>query len=234
MKSLILPVLAAGLGAGMLDAADPKSAPQAPTAPTDKVSYIIGYNIGSGIARDGIAMSKEQFMAGFSAALAKQPSVIAPADMQATMQAFQKEMMAKQQAAASQQGAAAGKEGPAFLAANKAKPGVQTTASGLQYKIIKAGTGKTPTAADTVTTHYRGTLINGKEFDSSYQRGEPASFPVNGVIKGWTEALQLMKAGAKWQLYIPSELAYGARGAGRDIPPHSTLIFDIELLKIGK
>jgi FKBP-type peptidyl-prolyl cis-trans isomerase FklB len=234
MKSLILPVLAVGLGAGMLDAAAPKSAPPAPTAPTDKVSYIIGYNIGSGMARDGIEISKEQFLAGFSAALAKQPSVISPADMQATMQAFQQKMQAKQQAAASKAGAAAGKEGIAFLAANKAKPGIKTTASGLQYQIVKAGTGKTPTATDTVTTHYAGTLISGKEFDSSYKRGQPASFPVNGVIKGWTEALQMMKVGAKWRLFIPSGLAYGERGAGRDIPPNATLIFDIELLKIGK
>ena len=107
-----------------------------------------------------------------------------------------------------------------------------TTASGLQYKVIKDGTGKTPKATDTVKTHYRGTLIDGKEFDSSYKRGEPAEFPVNGVIKGWTEALQLMKEGAKWQLFIPGDLAYGERGAGADIGPNATLIFDIELLSV--
>jgi FKBP-type peptidyl-prolyl cis-trans isomerase FklB len=123
-------------------------------------------------------------------------------------------------------------EGEKFLADNKKKEGIKTTASGLQYKVIKDGTGKTPKATDTVSTHYRGTLISGKEFDSSYKRGEPAEFPVNGVIKGWTEALQLMKEGAKWQLFIPSELAYGERGAGQDIGPNSTLIFDIELLSV--
>lgn len=234
MKSLILPVLAVGLGTGMLQAAAPKSATPPSATQTDQVSYIIGFNVGSGLARDGIAVSKEQFLEGLSNALAKQPSKISQADTQKIMQAFRQQMMAKQEAQAAKLGAAAQGEGKAFLTANKSKPGVKTTASGLQYQIIKPGTGKTPAASDTVTTHYRGTLISGKEFDSSYKRGAPASFPVNGVIKGWTEALQLMKEGAKWKLFIPSELAYGARGAGRDIPPHSTLIFDIELIKIGK
>jgi len=122
--------------------------------------------------------------------------------------------------------------GKAFLEANKAAEGVQVTASGLQYKVLQAGTGATPKLSDTVTTHYAGTLLSGKEFDSSYRRGEPASFPVQGVIAGWTEALQLMTVGSKWRLYIPSELAYGERGAGQDIEPHSTLVFDIELLAI--
>jgi FKBP-type peptidyl-prolyl cis-trans isomerase len=124
------------------------------------------------------------------------------------------------------------KEGDTFLATNKTKPGVVTLPDGLQYKIIKEGTGPKPTATDTVTVNYRGTLIDGKEFDSSYKRGEPATFPVGGVIKGWTEALQLMPVGSKWELYIPSDLAYGARGAGADIGPNSTLIFEVELLSI--
>jgi FKBP-type peptidyl-prolyl cis-trans isomerase FklB len=152
--------------------------------------------------------------------------------VQQVMQDFQKKMMAKQMAAR-EEGLGKNKaEGEKFLADNKKKEGIKTTASGLQYKVITAGTGKTPKATDTVKTHYRGTLINGTEFDSSYKRGEPAEFPVNGVIKGWTEALQLMKEGAKWQLFIPSELAYGERGAGRDIGPNSTLIFDIELISV--
>ncbi len=112
------------------------------------------------------------------------------------------------------------------------KKGVTTLPSGLQYKVIKAGTGKKPKATDTVTVHYQGTLTDGKEFDSSYRRGQPVTFPVNGVIPGWTEALQLMEEGAKWQIFIPSSLAYGDRGAGRDIGPHATLIFEIELVSI--
>ncbi len=124
------------------------------------------------------------------------------------------------------------KEGEAFLAANKTKPGVVTTPSGLQYKILKEGTGPKPTAADKVVCNYKGTLINGTEFDSSYKRGQPATFPVGQVIKGWTEALQLMPVGSKWQLFIPADLAYGERGAGNDIGPDSTLIFEVELLSI--
>ena len=139
-----------------------------------------------------------------------------------------KQQMEKMQAA----GAANKKEGDAFLAANKGKEGVVTLPSGLQYKILKEGTGPKPTATDTVVCNYRGTLINGTEFDSSYKRGQPATFPVSGVIKGWTEALQLMPVGSKWQLFIPSDLAYGDRGAGADIGPDSTLIFEVELVSI--
>jgi FKBP-type peptidyl-prolyl cis-trans isomerase FklB len=126
------------------------------------------------------------------------------------------------------------KDGETFLAENGKKEGVKTLASGLQYKVVKAGTGKTPKATDTVKVHYNGTLVDGTVFDSSIQRGEPASFPVNQVIAGWTEALQLMKEGDKWQLYIPAKLAYGEQGAGGKIGPNSTLIFDVELLSIEK
>ena len=126
------------------------------------------------------------------------------------------------------------KEGDTFLAANKAKPGVTTLPSGLQYKVLKEGTGPKPTPTDTVECNYRGTLIDGKEFDSSYKRGEPATFPVTGVIKGWTEALQLMPVGSKWQLVLPPDLAYGERGAGADIGPNATLVFEVELLSIVK
>jgi FKBP-type peptidyl-prolyl cis-trans isomerase len=124
------------------------------------------------------------------------------------------------------------KEGVEFLTANKSKEGVVMLPSGLQYKILTAGSGPKPTASDTVVCNYRGTLISGAEFDSSYKRGQPASFPVNGVIKGWTEALQLMPVGSKWQLFVPSELGYGDRGAGADIGPGATLIFEVELLSI--
>lgn len=149
-----------------------------------------------------------------------------------TMANFRKEMMAKQQAQMKTKGEKNKKEGDAFLAENKDKKGIVSLPSGLQYKVIKEGEGDTPKATDKVTVHYRGTLIDGTEFDSSYGRGEPATFPVNGVIPGWTEALQLMNAGSKWQLFIPSKLAYGERGAGGKIGPNSTLIFDVELISI--
>ena len=145
------------------------------------------------------------------------------------MMAFQKEVMAKQAEVAKKNKT----EGDAFLAENKKKEGVKTLPSGLQYKVIKAGTGKKPKMNDTVTVNYRGTLIDGTEFDNSYKRGQPATFQVNGVIPGWTEALQLMEQGAKWQLFIPSNLAYGERGApGGQIGPNATLIFEIELISI--
>ena len=147
---------------------------------------------------------------------------------QECMESFQKMMSA----AAEKKSGAAKSEGEAFLAANKTKEGVKVTASGLQYKVIKSGTGKTPAATSEVSVHYAGTLIDGTEFDSSIKRGEPATFPVNGVIAGWTEALQLMKEGDKWMLYIPYNLAYGERGAGGQIPPFATLIFEVELLKV--
>jgi FKBP-type peptidyl-prolyl cis-trans isomerase FklB len=141
-------------------------------------------------------------------------------------------MRKKQQEKMQEEGSVNKKEGDAFLAANKGKDGVVTLPSGLQYKIIKEGTGPKPTTNDTVMCNYKGTLIDGKEFDSSYKRGQPATFPVGGVIKGWTEALQLMPVGSKWQLFIPSDLAYGDRGAGADIGPGSTLIFEVELMSI--
>jgi len=152
--------------------------------------------------------------------------------MQETMMAFQKEMRAKQEEANRQLGARNKTEGEAFLAQNKAKEGVTTLPSGLQYRVLKAGTGKKPKATDTVVTHYKGTLLNGTEFDSSFKRNQPASFKVNGVIRGWTEALQLMEEGAKWIVYVPPDLAYGERGAGKQIGPNATLVFEIELISV--
>jgi FKBP-type peptidyl-prolyl cis-trans isomerase FklB len=145
---------------------------------------------------------------------------------------LQSELRKKQDELKEQAGAANKKEGDAFLVANKTKPGVVTLPSGLQYKVLKEGTGAKPTASDTVVCEYRGTLINGTEFDSSYKRGQPATFGVGQVIKGWTEALQLMPVGSKWQLVLPSDLAYGDKGAGADIGPNATLIFEVELLSI--
>jgi FKBP-type peptidyl-prolyl cis-trans isomerase FklB len=229
MKSLIIPVFATGLVAGSLSAAETP----APKTTQEKVSYIIGVNIGRGLARDGVEISPEQLLAGIKAGASGSKTAITSEESQEIMQAFQQKMMEKQQTAQSKAAQAGKVEGEAFLAANGKKPGIKTTASGLQYQVIKDGTGKTPKSTDKVTTHYRGTLISGKQFDSSYDRGQPATFPVNGVIAGWTEALQLMKEGAKWKLFIPSDLAYGERGAGADIPPNSTLIFEIELIKVG-
>jgi FKBP-type peptidyl-prolyl cis-trans isomerase FklB len=194
----------------------------------EKISYIIGMDIGNNLKRQSIDIDPNILAKGVKDAFLGSQPLLTEQEIRETTIVFQKEMMAKQHEIAKKNK----KEGEAFLAENKKKEGVKTLPSGLQYKVIKAGTGKKPKLTDTVTTHYRGTLINGTEFDSSYRRGRPVSFQVNGVIPGWTEALQLMEEGAKWQLFIPSNLAYGERGAGRDIGPDATLIFEIELLSI--
>lgn len=205
------------------------AAPAASKVDMKKVSSIIGHNIGSGISGDGIDADADSMSAGLKAGLANKESQISEEDSKAVMEIFQKEMMAKQEALAKE----AAKVGEAFLTSNKAKKGVSVTKSGLQYEVIKSGSGKTPTTADNVTTHYTGTLIDGTKFDSSVDRGEPATFPVTGVIKGWTEALQLMKEGDKWKLFIPYGLAYGERGSPPRIPPYAALIFEIELIKVN-
>jgi FKBP-type peptidyl-prolyl cis-trans isomerase FklB len=198
----------------------------------DKISYSIGLNIGRSMKSEGLPINPDALAAAMKDVFSGAKPLLTDEEVKVVMENFQKEMQAKQ-LKSREEGLGKNKaEGEKFLADNKQKAGVKSTASGLQYTVIKDGTGKTPKATDTVSTHYRGTLINGTEFDSSYKRGEPAEFPVNGVIKGWTEALQLMKEGSKWQLYIPSDLAYGERGAGKDIGPNSTLIFEIELLKV--
>ncbi|SFF90644.1 FKBP-type peptidyl-prolyl cis-trans isomerase [Pontibacter chinhatensis] len=194
----------------------------------EKISYIIGRDMATNLKKQGIEVEADAFLKGLKDVQAGNPSSLSQQEVQEAMMALQQEMAQKQNAA----GAANKKAGEDFLAENKGKEGVQTLPSGLQYMVIKEGTGKSPSASDTVTTHYHGTLIDGTTFDSSYDRGQPATFPVNGVIAGWTEALQKMKEGAKWRLFIPSELAYGAQGAGDAIAPHSTLIFDVELLQV--
>ena len=169
---------------------------------------------------------------GLKDALAGGKSLLTDDEAKAALTALQADVSKRQQEQMQVAGEANKKEGEAFLAANKTKEGVVTLPSGLQYKILKQGTGPKPTASDSVVCNYRGTLINGTEFDSSYKRGQPATFPVGQVIKGWTEALQLMPVGSKWQLFIPSEMAYGPRGPGADIGPNATLIFEVELLSI--
>ena len=199
----------------------------------DKISYAIGTDIGGSLKRMEADVNLDKLTAGLRDALAGSKLQLSDEEITASMQAFQtkaREKMMAQRAAATEKAAKAGVE---FLEANKKKEGVVTLPSGLQYKVIKQGDGVKPKATDTVKTHYRGTLVDGKEFDSSYKRGEPAQFPVGGVIKGWTEALQLMPVGSKWQLVIPSDLAYGEQGAGADIPPNSVLVFEIELLEVS-
>jgi FKBP-type peptidyl-prolyl cis-trans isomerase FklB len=198
----------------------------------DKVSYSIGLDIGRMFKMQGVDVDLELVTRGLKDAYTGSQSLLTDEEMQEVLTNFKKEFIAKQQELAKQQGEKNKREGEIFLETNKKKEGVQMLPSGLQYKVLKAGAGKKPTTTDTVTVHYRGTLIDGKEFDSSYQRGKPVTFPVNGVIPGWTEALPLMEEGAKWELFIPSNLAYGERGAGREIGPNATLIFEVELISI--
>lgn len=186
----------------------------------------------SNFSKQGIDIEAEQLVAGLKDAMAGKPSLLSAEETQQTMMQLQAEMEQKFQEKAGKQGEANKREGQEFLASNKNKEGVHTLPSGLQYEILREGEGKTPGRNDKVTTHYKGTLIDGTVFDSSYERGQPATFPVSGVIAGWTQALMLMKEGAKWRLYVPSDLAYGAQGAGSDIGPNTTLIFDVELLEV--
>ncbi|AOS44178.1 FKBP-type 22 kDa peptidyl-prolyl cis-trans isomerase [Lacunisphaera limnophila] len=193
-----------------------------------KVSYGIGFNIGSGLARDrALAVDQAALFAGVSDGLAKAETRVKEADLEAAFQAMQQKMTAALAAEGEKQLA----EGQAYLAQNKAKPGVTVTASGLQYELLATGTGAKPKETDTVKVHYHGMLTNGTVFDSSVQRGEPVEFPLTRVISGWTEALQLMSVGDKWKLTIPAGLAYGSQPKG-DIPPNSVLIFEVELLGI--
>ena len=208
------------------------AAPLALKSPKEKFSYALGMNLGMSLKKQSVEVDPVILSQGLKAALAGGKALLTPEEAQATLMEVQNDLRKKQQEKMQVMGEGNKKEGAAFLAANKANQGVVTLPSGLQYKILKEGTGPKPTATDSVVCNYRGTLISGTEFDSSYKRGQPATFPVVGVIKGWTEALQLMPVGSKWQLFIPSELAYGERGAGADIGPNATLIFDVELMSI--
>jgi FKBP-type peptidyl-prolyl cis-trans isomerase FklB len=199
---------------------------------TDKVSYSFGINIGNNLKRDSVTINPDLVTAGIKDALAGKPQ-LTDEEVRSTLAAFSEKLRSKQIEKAKEAGERNKVEGPKFLAENKKKEGVKTTPSGLQYKVIKEGTGPMPKATDEVTVHYRGTIIDGTEFDSSYKRGQPATFNVSGVIPGWTEALQMMKVGSHWQLYIPSELAYKDQQKSAQITPNSVLIFDVELLNIG-
>jgi FKBP-type peptidyl-prolyl cis-trans isomerase len=239
MKStLLLPVLTLALVSSIraqdakpAEPAKPTEAKPAEAAPAvvapdaalmEKVSVFIGTQIGRDLQRSGIDVNIDIFTQAIKDVAEKKQPKFADAELEAAMQQYQTWMLGKDQ-----------REGEKFLADNGKREGVKTTASGLQYEVLKTAEGKKPTAADSVTVHYRGTLINGKEFDSSYSRNEPTTFPLGGVIPGWTEGLQLMPVGSKYKFVIPSKLAYGERGAGQDIPPNATLVFEVELLSIG-
>lgn len=198
----------------------------------EKFSYALGLSLGTNLHRQEVEIDPNLVARGLKDAMGNGAHLLTDQEAGAVLKQMQAEVGEKQMAKAKEMEAKNKAQGVAFLAANKAKPGVVTLPSGLQYKVITAGTGPKPTASDTVVCNYRGTLTDGKEFDSSAKHGQPATFPVTGVIKGWSEALQLMPVGSKWQLTIPAELAYGDRGAGPDIGPGSTLVFDIELLSI--
>ena len=200
----------------------------------NNLSYAMGYKTGQALKKESVVISAEQFSAGLTAGYQGNPPAVSPADMQAALTTMQKQMaddMKEKFEALAQKNETAGKT---FLADNAKKPGVITTPSGLEYKILDAGQGDSPTATDTVTVNYEGTLIDGTVFDSSYKRGQPATFQVGGVIKGWQEALQLMKPGATWMLYIPADLAYGSRGSMGAIGPNETLIFKVNLMSVNK
>jgi FKBP-type peptidyl-prolyl cis-trans isomerase len=231
MHLLIISLLGLGLALAGCDTEKKGAALKLETL-NQKVSYSVGYDIAKNFKANEFELDINLVRAGLEDGQNGAEPKLDQEQMGATMQEFQQYMMEKQQkkiAAGSEQNSAAGK---AFLAANKAKEGVLTLDSGLQYKIITAGDGAKPTLDDVVQVHYSGTLVDGTKFDSSYDRGEPVEFPVSRVIAGWTEALQLMPVGSKWQLFIPAELAYGSQAMGNVIGPNSLLIFDVELLKI--
>jgi FKBP-type peptidyl-prolyl cis-trans isomerase FklB len=228
MKYIIMTVLGVVLSLGISFAGDKLELKDQ----NQKESYILGYKSGENFKNQGLNIDVEIFSKGLKDATGGNAPQMTTEEINATLQELQRRMVATQQKRLRVMAAKNLEEGKTFLAQNAKKDGVKTLPSGLQYKVIKEGSGKMPKAEDTVTVNYRGTFMNGTEFDSSYKRGQPATFKVNGVIKGWTEALQLMKEGAKWELFIPPGLAYGERAVGQTIPPNSTLIFEVELLSI--
>ncbi len=219
----VLPILVVGmtLAEDRPDLKDPKI----------RSSYALGVDIGKSVKRQPLELDAKAIAAGFIDAYSGTPA-LTDAELKEVLQKLQEEFRTKAMAQQAKAGAENQKKGEVFLTENAKKDGVKTTASGLQYQVIKSGSGKTPGKKDTVKVHYHGTLIDGTVFDSSVDRGEPISFPVDGVIPGWTEALQLMKEGDKWKIFIPANLAYGERGAGEKIAPNSTLVFEVELLAV--
>jgi FKBP-type peptidyl-prolyl cis-trans isomerase FklB len=225
-------ILAAAISLLLSFAAAAQDAPELKTD-KDKFSYALGMKIAENFRKQGLELDPAVFEKAFAESFNGGKTALTDQEAQALLTAASEEIRKKQAAQQAEKATAAQQEGEAFLAANKAKEGVVTLPSGLQYKILKAGTGEKPTLDDSVVCNYKGTLINGTEFDASEKHGGPATFPVNRVIAGWTEALQLMPVGSKWQLFVPSNLAYGANGPG-DIGPNATLIFEVELVSIQK
>jgi FKBP-type peptidyl-prolyl cis-trans isomerase len=199
---------------------------------SQKLSYTLGQQIGNNIKESPTEIDVDIFVRGIKDSLKGSKSLLSEEETNEIRQEFSRQIQENRNQKVAVLSEKNLKDGQAFLAENKKKEGIVTTDSGLQYKVLKQGDGPKPLATDKVTVHYRGTLLDGTEFDSSYKRGQPASFQVGGVIRGWTEALQLMNVGSKYQLFIPSDLAYGQRGAGQRIGPNSMLIFDVELLSI--
>lgn len=233
MKRTLIALTAASVGFFAQQAFAAEAQGTKLTDKKDKISYSIGVDVGKSIQKQKIDINPESFLAGFKDGQADKLTLMTEEEIRETLMALQTEMLEKHKTMAKELAAKNLAEGEKFLAENKKQKGVVTLPSGLQYRIIKEGKGTSPKATDMVTTHYRGKLINGTEFDSSYTRGEPAKFAVNGVIPGWTEALQLMKPGAKWELFVPAKLAYAENGVGQIIGPNSTLLFEVELLKVG-
>jgi FKBP-type peptidyl-prolyl cis-trans isomerase FklB len=198
----------------------------------DKISYSVGYQVGGDFKRQGVGLNPEMLVKGAQDALSGAEPLVSPREMDQTLVDLKKKIVTEEKAGRKKLAEKNLKDGKDFLEQNAKKEGVVTLPSGLQYKALKEGSGASPKANDNVTVHYRGTLIDGTEFDSSYKRNKPATFRLDRVIPGWTQALTLMKPGAKWQLFIPAKLAYGERGAGTKIPPGSTLIFDVELVSV--
>jgi FKBP-type peptidyl-prolyl cis-trans isomerase FklB len=229
MKQIVTLVILFGLGAGMAMAQ--KAIPLKTKA--DSLGYAVGMNIGNDFKKQGIQLNLETLMAGLKDAMESKPTTLSDADARAVLTAYQAAQQAKINAEKNAKANANLKKGEDFLAQNKNKPGIQVLPNGLQYEVLVEGTGISPKATDKVTTHYRGTLIDGTEFDSSYKRGQPATFGVNGVIQAWQIMLPMMKEGGKVRLYSPANLAYGASGQGATIGPNEVLIFDIELIKVN-
>ena len=229
MKRLIF-----GLTGALLVIAAQSAAAAALITQQDKLSYVMGLETGKAFHTQNIKVDSALFSEGLQDGLLNQKAKMTDAAIKQTLQSFQNQARAKMMAQFKQLAKTNAQAGKDFLAKNKEKSGVKTTSNGLQYKVITAGTGPKPTAKDTVTVDYEGKLINGKVFDSSYKRGNPATFPVKGVIPGWTEALQMMPEGSTWDLYIPAKLAYGKQGAMGAIGPNETLIFKVHLIKIKR
>ena len=229
MKLILMGAISMALASGISLAGDKVE----PKTESDKISYSVGYRLGGDFKRQQVDIKSDMLLQGIEDAASGGEALMTDEEMRTVMMNLANRVKAVQMEKMKQQGAENVKAGEAFLAENSGKEGVTTLPSGLQYKVITAGEGKSPQKSDKVTVNYRGSLIDGTEFDSSYSRNKPATFGVGQVIPGWTEALQLMKEGDKWEIVIPSKLGYGERGAGAKIPPNSTLVFEVELISVN-